>query len=452
MSPKGSKSKSTISAVRLAIAHRLISELKLNPKNPRVHSRKQIEQLARSMVTFGFIVPVIVDGEDNVVAGHGRILACQRLGWTEVPTIRIEHLTREQLQAFTIADNKLTDNSSWDDQLLAEQLKTLSELELDFDVEVTGFEMGEIDFLVEGLGDGLDDKADQLPTEVTGAPVTNVGDLWFLGRHRVYCGDALEKSAHIALMNGEKATAVITDPPYNVSIGGNVSGLGKHKHREFLMASGEMNHTQFIAFLNTVCSFLALNSREGSLHYIFMDWRHVAELLAATRDLYGEPKNLCVWVKDRAGMGSFYRSQHELVFVFKHGDERHRNNVQLGQFGRNRANVWSYPSAASFSRNGDEGSLLALHPTVKPVAMIADTIMDCTARNEVVLDPFLGSGTTVIAAERTGRHCFGIEIDPLYVDVIVRRWQNFTRGDATHAATGLTFNQMIKEREGQNGK
>jgi DNA modification methylase len=268
----------------------------------------------------------------------------------------------------------------------------------------------------------------------------------------VYCGDALEKSAYITLTANQKVAAAITDPPFNVAIAGNVAGLGKHKHREFLMASGEMNQAQFIAFLNTVCSFLVGTSREGSLHYIFMDWRHIGELLAATRDLYGELKNLCVWVKDRGGMGSFYRSQHELVFVFKQGGERHRNNVQLGQFGRNRTNVWSYPSAASFSRNGDEGNLLALHPTVKPVAMIADAIMDCTARNEVVLDPFLGSGTTVIAAERTGRRCFGIEIDPLYVDVIVRRWQNFTRDDVTHAATGLTFNQMTKGREGQDVK
>jgi DNA modification methylase len=452
MNLKRSKSKHTPGVLRLAVVNRIISELNQNPKNPRTHGRKQIDQLARSIEAFGFIVPVILDAEDNVVAGHGRILACLRLGWTEVPTIRIEHLTREQLQAFTIADNKLTDNSTWDDQLLAEQLKTLSELELDFDVEVTGFEMGEIDLLVEGLGDGLDDKADHLPTEATGPQVSFEGDLWLLGRHRVYCGDALEKSAYIAATDGLKVSMVITDPPFNVAIAGNVSGLGKHKHGEFRMGCGEMNEVQFIAFLNTVCSYLVRNSREGSLHYIFMDWRHVAELLAATRDVYGELKNLCVWVKDRAGMGSFYRSQHELVFVFKHAGEGHRNNVQLGQFGRNRTNVWSYPSAASFSRTGEEGNLLGLHPTVKAVAMIGDAIMDCTARGEVVLDPFLGSGTAVIAAERTGRRCFGIEIDPLYVDVIIRRWQNFTRSDATHAATGLTFNQMIKEREGQNGE
>jgi DNA modification methylase len=394
---------------------------------------------------------VIVDGEDNVVAGHGRILAGQRLGWTEVPTISIEHLTKEQLQAFTIADNKLTDNSTWDDQLLADQLKTLSELSLDFSIEVTGFEMGEIDFRIEGVGSGLDTPADRPPTGATGPPVTRPGDLYLLGQHRVYCGNALEKAAYIALMNGEKAAAVITDPPFNLAIDGNVSGLGKHKHREFLMASGEMSIAQFIAFLNTVCSLLVNNSHEGSLHYIFMDWRHIGELLAATRGVYGEMKNLCVWVKDRAGMGSFYRSRHELIFVFKHGSDRHRNNVQLGQFGRNRTNVWNYPSAASFSRNSDEGNILTTHPTAKSVAMVADAIMDCTARGEIVLDPFVGSGTIAIAAERTGRRSFGIELDAQYVDVIVRRWQNFTRRDATHAASGLTFDQMMNERECRNG-
>ena len=449
---KGSKRKFATGVLRLALVYRLISELKQNPKNPRTHVTKQINQLARSMKTFGFIVPVIVDGEGNIVAGHGRILACQRLGWTEVPTIRIEHLTREQLQAFTIADNKLTDNSSWDDQLLAEQLKVLSELELDFDVEVTGFEMGEIDLLVEGLCGGPDDKADQLPAEATGPPVSSVGDLWLLGPHRVYCGDALERLSYVPLMNGQRAAMVITDPPYNVPIAGNVSGLGKHKHREFVMASSEMSPTQFIAFLNTACSFLVRNSREGSLHYIFMDWRHVAELLAATRELYGELKNLCVWIKDRGGMGSFYRSQHELIFVFKHGAERHRNNVQLGQFGRNRTNVWNYQSAASLSRNGDEGNLLALHPTVKPVAMIADAIIDCTARGEVILDPFLGSGTTVIAAERTGRRCFGLEYDPQYCDVIVRRWQAFTRDRAVRESDSQPFNGIEEEVRMKNAQ
>jgi len=211
-----------------------------------------------------------------------------------------------------------------------------------------------------------------------------------------------------------------------------------------------MDSGEFTAFLREAFRNLATFSVEGSLHYICMDWRHVAELLAAGRQPYGELKNLCVWVKDNAGMGSFYRSQHELVFVFKHGRHGHRNNVQLGQFGRHRSNVWHYPGANSLSRRGEEGYLLALHPTVKPVAMIADAILDCSARGDIVLDGFLGSGTTVIAAERTGRRCFGIELDPAYVDTIVRRWQVLTGDNARHAVSGRSFDDLARETEAGN--
>jgi DNA modification methylase len=243
-------------------------------------------------------------------------------------------------------------------------------------------------------------------------------------------------------MQGERAAMVVTDPPYNVPIEGNVSGRGTVHHREFLMASGEMDEKQFMAFLSRACLLLARHSAMGSLHYVFIDWRHIGELLSAGREIYSEVKNVCVWVKSNAGMGSLYRSQHELVVVFKHGHQPHRNNVQLGQCGRNRTNVWHYPSAGSHGRVGEEGNLLALHPTLKPVALVADAIMDCTARNEIVLDGFLGSGTTVIAAERTGRICHGLELDPLYVDTVIRRWQAFSRDNARHAISGQTFREL----------
>jgi hypothetical protein len=216
------------------------------------------------------------------------------------------------------------------------------------------------------------------------------------------------------------------------------------------MACGEMDRAEFTAFLRQAFRNLAAFSLDGALHYICMDWRHLDELLGAGRDAYGELKNLCVWVKDNAGMGSLYRSQHELVFVFKHGRKGHRNNVQLGQFGRNRSNVWRYPGANSFARGGEEGNLLALHPTVKPAAMVADAILDCSARGEVVLDGFLGSGTTVIAAERTGRRCYGLELDPVYVDTIIRRWQVLTGGSARHAASGRLFDDLAREAEAAN--
>jgi DNA modification methylase len=348
-----------------------------------------------------------------------------------------------------IADNRLPENSVWDDRLLAEQLKDLSMLDLDFSIEVTGFEMGEIDFRIEGLKpppQAEEDPADVISAAPAGPAVSRAGDLWLLGTHRVYCGSALEEGSYATLMQDEKAAMVFTDPPYNVPIEGNVSGLGAVHHREFVMASGEMNEAEFTAFLATACSLLARHSVEGSLHFICMDWRHMAELLAAGRQTYEELKNVCVWAKDRAGMGSLYRSQHELVFAFKHGREQHRNNIQLGQYGRNRSNVWHYRGINSFGHGGQEGDLLALHPTVKPVALVADAVMDCTARGEVVLDAFLGSGTTVIAAERVGRRCYGLELDPLYVDTIVRRWQAFTGDRARLASTGRCFSELEEEK------
>ena len=337
--------------------------------------------------------------------------------------------------------------------LLAEQLKDLSLLGLDFSLELTGFEMGEIDLRIaslEDVPDQADNPADALPEFSTQPAVSKIGDLWMLGRHRLLCGSALDVAAFTALMGEERAATVITDPPYNVRIDGHASGLGAVHHRPFPMASGEMDRAEFTAFLAKAFHNLAAFSVDGSLHYIFMDWRHAEELLAAGREPYGELKNLCIWVKDNAGMGSLYRSQHELVFVFKHGRQGHRNNVQLGQFGRNRSNVWHYPGANSFSRCGEEGNLLALHPTVKPVAMIADAILDCSARRDIVLDAFLGSGTTVIAAERTGRRCYGMELDPGYVDTIIRRWQALTGGSARDALSGRSFDDLAREAEAAN--
>jgi DNA modification methylase len=425
------------------ITNRKISDLKLDPRNPRVHSARQIKQIARSIETFGFNVPVLVDANGNLIAGHGRIQACQLLGWPEVPTICLEHLSEAEARAFMIADNRLTENSNWDEQLLAEQLRDLSLLDLDFNLEVTGFDMGEIDLRIEGLNSPpQDDPADDLSKVPAGPPVTQLGDTWELGEHRIHCGNALEPAAYAAPLQGEQAQMVFSDPPYNVRIDRNVSGLGQQRHREFAMASGEMTEFEFTRFLVSAISLFARHSSEGSLHYVCMDWRHIAQLLTAAREVYQHLLNICVWVKDNAGMGSFYRSQHEFVCVFRHGRSAHRNNVQLGRFGRNRSNIWHYPGANSFSRVGDEGKLLALHPTIKPVALIADAIMDCTARRDIVLDGFLGSGSTVIAAERTGRRCYGIELGPLYVDVIVRRWQAFTRGAALHAASRRTFDEI----------
>ena len=445
--------KSSDPNLHLKIIYRRIEELKPNPANPRRHTRRQIRQIGKSLKAFGFIVPVLIDKDGNIIAGHGRALAAREGGVAEVPTLCLDHLTPEQARAFGIADNRLTEISTWDDRLLAEQFKALSLVGLDFDIEVTGFEMGEIDLRIaslEDLPDQADDPADALPEFPTQPPVSKIGDLWMLGRHRLLCGSALDTAAFAALMGEERASTAITDPPYNVRIDGHASGLGAVHHRPFPMASGEMNRAEFTAFLGKAFHNLVAFSVDGSLHYIFMDWRHAEELLAAGREPYGELKNLCIWVKDNAGMGSLYRSQHELVFVFKHGRQGHRNNVQLGQFGRNRSNVWHYPGVNSFARCGEEGNLLALHPTVKPVAMVADAILDCSARGDIVLDAFLGSGTTVIAAERTGRHCYGMELDPGYVDTIIRRWQALTGGSARDALSGRSFDDLAREAEAAN--
>jgi DNA modification methylase len=433
-----------------AIIFRKTRDLKLDPSNPRLHSERQIKQLAGSIKAFGFNVPVLVDSNLRVIAGHGRIRAAEKLGCSEIPTILLDHLTEPQARAFMIADNRLSEIAVWDDRLLAEQLKQLSVLELDFSLEATGFEMGEIDLRIESLNQysgPKDDSADRLAERGNLPAITRPGDLWLLGQHRVYCGSALDPNSYAALMDGRKAAAIISDVPYNLRISGNVS-LAALKCREFPMASGEMSEAEFREFLTNCCSLFAQHSLPGALHYLFIDWRHLAEMLSVGFRIYSAFENLCVWAKDAAGMGSFYRSQHELICVFRYGRERHRNNIQLGQFGRNRSNLWSYPRARSFARKSEEANLTALHPTVKPVALIADAIMDCSSRRDIVLDGFLGSGTTVIAAERTYRRCYGIELDPLYVDVILRRWQDFTRSAGLHAHTGKSFDEIQTERAG----
>jgi DNA modification methylase len=437
---------------KLTIEYVAVDALRPDPRNARLHNDKQLRQIAKSIEAFGFNVPLLIDANSQVIAGHGRLLACKLLGNTQVPVIRLEHLSEHQIRAFMIADNRLTENSEWDKQLLGEQLQILSAAELDFNLEVTGFETAEIDLIIENLSpaceDG-DDPADALPS-ASSVQVSRLGDIWQLGRHRVLCGNALSHESYQALLGDHRADVVFTDPPYNVTIAGNVSGKGKKQHGEFVMASGEMSEAEFTKFLSDAFARLASFSFPGSLHYVCMDWRHMKELLAAGVAAYSELKNVCVWVKDNTGMGSLYRSQHELVFIFKNGTASHRNNIQLGRFGRSRTNVWNYPGANSFSRSSSEGNLLALHPTVKPVAMVADAIMDCSARGEFVVDPFLGSGTTLIAAERTGRVCCGIELDPSYVDTAIRRWQSFTGDCARDVADGRSFND--REKEESNGR
>jgi DNA modification methylase len=433
----------------LAVTEVPIEDLHPDPRNPRVHKPHQVRSIAESIKQFGFNNPVLATGEGRIIAGHGRLLAARKLGWTKVPAIRIDHLTEPQIRHFQIADNKLTENAGWNKQLLGEIFLELSMLNLEFSTDITGFSVPEIDLLIEGIG--LDDKskpdaADRLPLSLPGPAVTEPGDLWLAGRHRLVCGDALDPWAYKTLMQGSVADMVFTDPPYNVAIQGHASGLGAKTHREFAMAAGEMSPAAYGKFLSDNLLLLADNSRDGSLHFICTDWRHVGMLLAAADPVYAEHHNICVWEKNNAGMGSFYRSQHEFVSVHKKGLAAHRNNIELGRHGRNRTNIWPYPAVNSFSRISDEGNLLALHPTVKPVALVADAMLDASARGDIVLDSFLGSGTTLIAAERVGRRCHGVELDPHYVDTIIRRWEIHTGDTARHGVTGQTFMEMAALR------
>lgn len=410
-----------------------IDALRPAARNARTHSARQLRQLAESIRAFGFTNPVLVDGAGEVIAGHGRLAAARMLGMSEVPVLSVDWLTPEQQRAYVIADNRLAEKAGWDRELLALELGEL--IALEFDATLTGFEIGEIELILDAGGPPAPAE-DALPV-ANGEPVCRPGDLWQLGRHRLLCGDALDAAVHARLMGRDRARLVVTDPPYNVPIDGHVSGLGRQQHREFVQGSGELSEAKFRQFLARALAAMAKVSREGSLHYVFMDWRHLPELIAAGRSVHDAWLNLCVWAKTNAGMGSLYRSQHELVAVFRKGRRPHVNNVALGANGRHRSNVWSYPGANSFG--SDRAEALAAHPTVKPVEMICDIIRDASDHGEVVLDGFAGSGTTLIAAEHCGRLGRAIELDPLYCDVILRRYAAAFGVMPVNTATGESF-------------
>ncbi len=427
---------------QFAVEPLALSQIVKNKSNARKHSQKQIAKLAQSIRKFGFLTPVIVDGDNHLLCGHARVEAAQQIGMPAVPAIRVAHLSEAQKRAYIIADNRLAELASWDAALLRKELQFLTEYDVDFDFSAIGFETPELDVLLNG-STSSDAKEDRLPPASSDqAPVSKPGSLWALRDHRLYCGDALEPDSYRAVLGDDRAQMVFTDPPYNVRINGHAGGSGAVKHREFPMASGEMTQNQFAAFLGSAFKNMVDFTRDGAIHFVCMDWRHVLEALSAGAANFTELKNICVWRKTNAGMGSLYRSQHEFILVFKSGNAPHINNIELGTHGRYRTNVWDYQGINSFGKDRD--ALLALHPTVKPVALVADAIQDCSKRRDLVLDPFAGSGTTIIAAEKTKRRAAVIEIDPLYADTIIRRWQAFSGRQAVCARTGITFAECKK--------
>ena len=429
------------------VSERRIASLRPYARNARTHSKEQIRQIAASISRFGFTNPVLISEDGEIIAGHGRVEAAKMLGWKSVPTIVLAHLSETERRAYVLADNKLALNAGWDREILAIELQGLVDLE--FDVELTGFSLAEIDLLIDEAAeadpDGGDTAEDACP-ELGTIAVTRLGDLWLLGRHRLLCGDTRLPVDMDRLMAGERADLVFTDPPYNVAIDGNVCGLGSVKHREFAFASGEMSKLEFTGFLTDTLGNIARVMRDGAIAFVCMDWRHMGELLAAGGASFTEFKNLVVWNKTNGGMGAFYRSKHELIFVFKQGTSAHTNSFGLGETGRYRTNVWDYAGISSIGARRSEE--LAMHPTVKPVGLIADAIRDCSRRGEIVLDGFGGSGSTLIAAEKTGRSARLIEYDPRYCDTIIRRWEAYSGKRAMHGSLGKSFEEIMDERLG----
>lgn len=424
------------------IEQRTLHSLKTAKRNARTHSVKQIKKIAESIRSFGFVNPVLIDQDDRIVAGHGRVEAARKIGLTSVPVLCLAHLSEAELRAYALADNRIAELSGWDKEVLALELVDLTTIDCDFDVSVTGFDHAEIDLILQTREKACDPQ-DELPDVPSAAAcVSRPGDMWLLGEHRIICGDARDRGVVRRLMGGDKARMVFTDPPYNVRIDGHVSGLGRHRHRDFACASGEMSAEEFAAFLKAALGNFASVSVDGSLHYVCMDWRHLSEMTAAGEAVYTELKNLCIWNKTNGGMGSLYRSKHELVFVYKHGRASHTNNIELGRFGRYRSNVWEYAGVNTWRKGRDKD--LSDHPTVKPILLVADAIQDASNRGDIVFDGFGGSGTTLIAADRNGRRARLIELEPRYVDVTIMRWQAATGERAVNAETGVGFGQEAK--------
>lgn len=424
----------------LTIENVALNQIRAYAKNAKNHPESQIQQIAASIQQFGFNNPILVDENLEIIAGHGRMAAAQLLGLDTVPVIRLAHLSDAQKRAYRLADNKIAENGGWNADLLRLEISELEQICGDMDVSIPGFSDVELDVLTMDNRTTADSKANNVPYIPENEIVTRPGDVWCIGDHRIICGNSMDAATFETLLGTRQADMVLQDPPYNVKISGHVCGSGNIRHKEFKMASGEMSTDEFMQFLHKNFELCAKYSRHGALQYNFMDWRHMGEILSAGSNVFSSLINMCVWCKTSGGMGSLYRSQHELCFIFKNGKESHTNNVQLGKNGRYRTNVWQYAGVNAFGRHRSD---IQMHPTVKPVEMLKDAILDVTRRGDVVLDTFLGSGSTLIAAHQSKRICYGIELEPLYVDTAIRRFLEMFHIDAVHQATGKTYSELL---------
>lgn len=421
------------------------AELRAPKHRTRRSNPEQIARHARVIAEFGFSQPILVrDGQ--VYDGWNRVLAARELGLEKVPAIECSHLSDAEARALALASKRIGELGEWDLEEL--RLEFIELIELEIDLDVTAFTVEEQDIILldpcdaeeEDPADAVDDPPEKL--------TSRLGDLWLLDPHKIICGNALEEATFRRLLGEERVHAVLQDAPYNVPIAGHVSGLGKKVHSEFCMASGEMADEEFEEFLASNLKIVTDYATSGAVVFSFMDWRSIHLLYAAGAEAGLDLINLAVWYKQSGSMGSLYRSAHELIAVFCKGKTPRHNAVQLGKQGRYRTNVWEAPGANR--RGSSANEMLGQHATPKPVKLCEDAILDVTRRGEIVLDSFLGSGATLAACEKSGRQCRGVELEPRFVDVTIRRWEKLTGKEAVLEETGETFAEVAARRANAN--
>ena len=439
---------------KLAVTRLATGLVKEFSDNPRDHSDAHVNEVAESITAFGMVDPILCDENYVAIAGHATLRACKKLGMKQVPVIILDHLSDNEKRALRIAHNRLTENGQWNLDRLATNFEILTRAEIDFKLEVTGYTIGEIDVARMGGKDKVKAaaKANAVHEDVVvlpdphRPPVSQLGDRFEIGQHILVCGDMRERPSYDLALGNKRADLVIADLPYNIPAR-QIGGLGKVQHPDFLTGYGEMTRPQYRDYCGETFSLLAAFSKPGAFNMSFTDWRVAADMIAAGEVVYERLEHICIWAKTNAGMGSLWRGQYEMVLVFgvKGKPPRSRNNVMLGKYGRHRSDLWTYAGVNAFRPGRMEE--LSAHPTAKPVPLLKDAILDVTPIGGLVLDPCVGSGSTIVAAHEAGRCGFGIELDPHYLDVAIRRVEEAIGKPAVHQS-GKTFAELKLARSG----